>query len=164
MSIASAPPIKPQPKRNMKSGVTAICSTSEVVAHVAGMRTLPSPRIRASSIILKNVIATPPKTTRAKAVAPSWTAPLAPITVNNGATPNHATTPKPRPSTTASTRAWPPRVAASSRAPAPWARATADVAPAPMPPPIAVIASNETGNTSDTAPIASVPRRLTKYV
>ncbi len=146
----------------MKSGVTAICRRSEVVAHIAGTRTLPSARIRLSSIMLKKVMQTPPKRTRAKTVAPSWTAPLAPMTRNSAPTPNQAPSPNAQPRSTANTSAWPPSAAASSRAPAPSARATADVAPAPMPPPIAVIASSDTGNTSDTAPIASVPSRLTK--
>ena len=39
---------------------------------------------------------------------------------------------------------------------------TPDAAPEPAPPPIAVRARSETGKTSETAAIASTPRRLTK--
>ncbi len=51
---------------------------------------------------------------------------------------------------------------ASSRRPAPSARAMPDAAPAPMPPDTTVITVNEIGKTSDTAAIASSPSRLTK--
>ena len=51
--------------------------------------------------------------------------------------------------------------AARAGCPAPSARATPDVAPAPSPPFIVVVTRSVIGKTSDTAAMASAPRRLT---
>ena len=111
--------------------------------------------------MLKNVITTPPNSTRANCVAPSCTAPVAPISRNSAGAPTSVASPKPMPRTTQRRSPSPASAAAAAGRPAPRARATADATPAPMPPPIDVSASSETGNTSDTAPIASTPSRLT---
>jgi len=145
----------------MKSGVTAICMASDVVAQVAGMRTLPSARMTLSSIMLKNVITMPPRSTRANCVAPACTAPLAPMRRKSAGDPAIARIPNPTPRTTQSRSACPASAAASARRAAPCARAIAEAAPAPMPPPIEVSARRDTGNTRDTAPMASTPIRLT---
>jgi hypothetical protein len=112
----------------------------------------------------RKVIAAPPKRTRPNSVALSSTAPLAPIRRKSTGMPTWAARPKPMPIATLTASACPASAAAASQRPAPSARATAEDAPAPMPPAIAVIARSDTGKTSDTAPIASTPSRLTKCV
>src|SRR5262249_15967350 len=77
-SMASAAPGRPHPKTNMKSGVHPIWRKSEVVDQIAGTRTFPSPRMTLSNMPPRNVIAAPPKRTRAKSVAWWCTTPVAP--------------------------------------------------------------------------------------
>ena len=163
-SMARGAPIRLQPKTNMKSGVHAICRTSEVVDQFTGTRTLPSPLSTPSNMPPRKVIVAPPKSTRAKSVALASTAPLAPMRRKSAGIETCATSPKPMPIATLRSSACPATAHASSRRPAPSARATADDAPAPMPPAMVVRARRETGNTRETAPIASTPRRLTKCV
>jgi hypothetical protein len=112
----------------------------------------------------RKVMVAPPKRTRAKSVALSSTGPLAPMRRKSAGIPTSAASPKPMPMAMLSRSACPASVEASFRRPAPSARATADDAPAPTPPAMVVMARSDTGKTSETAPIASTPRRLTKYV
>ena len=162
VSMASAAPTRPQWKVNMKSGVQAIWSTSDVVDQMAGTRTFPSPRMTLSSMPPTKVMTAPPKRTRAKRDALACTAPLAPMSRKSGGAATCMPSPKARPMTPLSTSACPASAAAALCRSAPSARAIAEDAPAPIPPTIVVMARIETGKTSDTAPIASTPSRLTK--
>src|SRR5262245_52585000 len=163
-SGAIAAPTSPRPAENIAIGIAIIWSTSDTLDQMAGTRTLPSPRSTLSSMPPANVIAAPPKRTRANSVAASRTSPLAPIQRNAVGAPRRMTAPNASPTATLRRIDCPARTPAARCRPAPSARATADDAPAPMPPAIAVVASSESGNTSDTAAMASAPSRLTYQV